>query len=43
MAAAGTIRMDVTDIVPLAEVKRVHERIDARATTGKILLEVAKG
>ena len=43
MAAAGRAGLEVTRIVPLAQAATVHEWIDARATTGKVLLEVAGG
>ena len=43
MAAAGRVDLDVTRVVPLAQAAVVHQWLDARTTTGKVLLEVAGG
>ena len=39
--SAGELRVDVTDIFPLVEVARAHALIEARRSTGKLLLDVA--
>lgn len=39
--AAGDLRADVTDVVPLREVRAVHERMEQGDNVGRIVLEVA--
>lgn len=41
LVAAGRIRIDVTDVHPLAEAGEAHRRLEGRATRGKTVLEVA--
>lgn len=36
----GDVRVDVTEVVPLAEAPRAHELLEGRASTGKLLLAV---
>jgi NADPH:quinone reductase len=41
LAAAGTIRVHIDAIFPLAEAAEAHRRLEARATVGKLLLRAA--
>lgn len=43
MAATGRAGLEVSRVIPLADAAEVHEWIDTRATTGKVLLAVAGG
>jgi NADPH:quinone reductase len=40
MFDAGTLRVEIEDVLPLEEAAKVHERVEARHTRGKIVLEV---
>ncbi|MEV6930487.1 zinc-binding dehydrogenase [Dactylosporangium sp. NPDC051485] len=43
LIAEGKVRFEVAEVVPLDEVRAVHERLDAGATVGKIVLRIAAG
>ncbi|MEX2533220.1 MAG: zinc-binding dehydrogenase [Nitriliruptoraceae bacterium] len=38
LVGSGTVRIDVTETYPLAEAATAHQRLEARATTGKLVL-----
>lgn len=40
LLARGEVRVDVTDVLPLADAAEAHRRIERRATTGKLVLRV---
>jgi NADPH:quinone reductase len=40
LIATGTVRLDVTDVLPLSAAPDAHRRIEQRATTGKLVLRV---
>ncbi len=40
MVADGRVRLDVTDVLPLADAREAHRRLEGRATVGKLLLAV---
>ena len=37
---AGQLRVEVSEVLPLAEIRRAHEMVEARHTRGKIVLQV---
>lgn len=39
---SGTVKVDVTGTLPLSEAAEAHRRIEARATTGKLVLQVGE-
>ncbi len=42
MLAAGRIRPAIADVVPLADVQRAHQRIEAGDVQGKLIMRVSK-
>lgn len=40
LIASGAVRVDVTETYPLAEAATAHQRLEARATTGKLVLSM---
>jgi NADPH:quinone reductase-like Zn-dependent oxidoreductase len=40
MFDAGKLRVDIEDVLPLEAAVKAHERVEARHTRGKIVLEV---
>lgn len=40
MVDAGTIKPEVSRVLPLSEVRKAHELIEGRHTRGKIVLQV---
>ena len=40
MFDAGTLRVEIEDVLPLEEAAKAHERVEVRHTRGKIELEV---
>lgn len=40
LVASGAVRVDVTETYPLAEAATAHQRLEARATTGKLVLSM---
>lgn len=41
LLADGKVRLDVTDVLPLSEVRTAHRRMEDRSSTGKLVLGVA--
>jgi len=41
LVAAGTVRVEIAEVIPLAEVQRAHELSESGHTRGKIILAVA--
>jgi NADPH2:quinone reductase len=41
LVAQGHVRIDVTDVFPLAEAREAHRRLEGRLTTGKLLLSIS--
>jgi NADPH:quinone reductase-like Zn-dependent oxidoreductase len=41
LVAAGDVRVEIAEVVPLAEVQRAHELSESGHTRGKIILAVA--
>jgi len=39
----GRVRVEISDVLPLSDAARAHERIESRASTGKLVLDVAGG
>jgi NADPH2:quinone reductase len=42
MVADGRVTLDITDVLPLAEAREAHRRLEGRGTVGKLLLAVAE-
>ncbi len=40
LVASGTVRVDVTDVLPLEQAAEAHRRIEARTVRGKLVLRV---
>jgi acryloyl-coenzyme A reductase len=40
LVAAGELELDISEVLPLAEVRRAHELMESRAAEGRILLRV---
>ena len=40
LVAQGKVRIDVTDVLPFEQAAEAHRRIEQRATTGKLVLQV---
>lgn len=43
LLASGKLRVIVHEVLPLAEVRKAHELVEANANTGKVILEVDGG
>jgi len=41
LVAGGEVRVEIADVLPLAEVRRAHELIESGHTRGKLVLEVS--
>jgi NADPH2:quinone reductase len=42
MVASGQLKPHVSAVLPLEEIQKAHEMIEARHTRGKIVLEIVK-
>jgi NADPH:quinone reductase-like Zn-dependent oxidoreductase len=43
LVAAGDVRIEISEVLPLAEIQQAHELIESRRTRGKIVLTVPGG
>lgn len=43
LIASGAVRPEVSEVVPLVDARRLHERMEANEASGRIVLEVAGG
>jgi NADPH:quinone reductase len=42
LVADGTVRIEVSEVLPLADAARAHQLVEGRRSTGKIVLAVTE-